>query len=119
MLARDRGRCQKCGARGKPGDCILEIHHIVEVCEGGQHDVDNLVTLCFWCHRECTDGLPCDATFEEWIALPPVRSFARLLVLAHRNTPEALAMVATMANTTLVQFVGMLNDERRRALEEP
>ena len=31
--------------------CFLEVDHIIEVCNGGTNDMDNLQTLCSECNR--------------------------------------------------------------------
>ena len=49
VFKRDRFVCQYCGAH--PPDSILEIDHIIPVCDGGGSDVENLVTSCFNCNR--------------------------------------------------------------------
>jgi 5-methylcytosine-specific restriction protein A len=33
---------------------LWEIDHIVPVCEGGTSHLDNLRTLCVWCHKQET-----------------------------------------------------------------
>lgn len=39
--------CQICG---KPAE---EVHHIIPICEGGQHDrKNNLMALCKVCHAQ-------------------------------------------------------------------
>ncbi|MGW2539328.1 HNH endonuclease [Kitasatospora sp. NPDC001574] len=52
ILARDRFRCQLCGARER-----LEVDHLVPVARGGSWEPDNLWTLCRDCHRRktCSD----------------------------------------------------------------
>ena len=32
-------------------DVILEVDHVLPVCEGGTNDIDNLVTSCKDCNR--------------------------------------------------------------------
>ena len=48
VLARDGGRCQRCGSRIRP-----ECHHVVPMAAGGRDEPANLRTLC----RACHDGL--------------------------------------------------------------
>ena len=45
VLARDRC-CVGCGARA----ALSQIHHITWLSQGGRHDIDNLVLVCFDCH---------------------------------------------------------------------
>lgn len=49
VFKRDGFTCQYCGAH--PPSVVLECDHIVPVAEGGQNDMDNLVTACFSCNR--------------------------------------------------------------------
>jgi len=49
----DNHQCRLCGALGTQcGGCAdLEAHHITPLNEGGDHSLENLVTLCHECHR--------------------------------------------------------------------
>ena len=52
----------------------LEVHHIVPRSQGGTHDVDNLVTLCWWHHHVAIhgDGMRLDpASTSRRRLLPP------------------------------------------------
>ena len=42
---RDGGRCQRCGTTRN-----TDVHHIVHRDRGGEHELDNLITLCRSCH---------------------------------------------------------------------
>lgn len=46
VMSRDDFRCQKCGGNAASGH-ILELHHI----KGKESTPENLITLCFLCHR--------------------------------------------------------------------
>ena len=48
VLDRDHFRCKACFHRKKYES--LSVHHTVPRCEGGQDDIDNLITLCISCH---------------------------------------------------------------------
>jgi len=49
VFDRDNYICQRCGRYCKGNaDC----HHIQPVSKGGSHNLDNLVTLCHYCHEE-------------------------------------------------------------------
>ena len=50
VFTRDKYRCRKCG-RIAP----LHAHHIVRRSSGGDDSLDNLVSLCFECHRALHD----------------------------------------------------------------
>ncbi len=49
VFKRDKFTCQYCGR--KSPDVVLEVDHIVPVCEGGTNGMTNLVTACFDCNR--------------------------------------------------------------------
>ena len=49
VFERDESKCQKCGLLSNHGDG-LEIHHIIpfRICK--EHKLDNLISLCHFCH---------------------------------------------------------------------
>lgn len=49
VFKRDGFKCQYCGAL--PITQVLEVDHIRPVADGGENDMDNLVTACFSCNR--------------------------------------------------------------------
>ena len=49
VFKRDGFVCQYCGA--VPPKVLLEVDHIIPVCEGGGNDEANLITACFDCNR--------------------------------------------------------------------
>jgi HNH endonuclease len=49
VFKRDGFACKYCGAA--PPNVLLEIDHIIPVCEGGTNDETNLITACFDCNR--------------------------------------------------------------------
>lgn len=49
VFKRDEFTCLYCGR--KSPDVVLEVDHIVPVCEGGGDDVINLRTSCWECNR--------------------------------------------------------------------
>ncbi len=53
VLYRDKHTCQIC--KGKSGDSVLEVHHIVSRQIGGNRP-DNLITLCKTCHQKLHKG---------------------------------------------------------------
>lgn len=44
-LIRDFGLCQCCGFKAN------SVHHIVPLCFGGKDELDNMVALCEYCHK--------------------------------------------------------------------
>jgi 5-methylcytosine-specific restriction enzyme A len=51
VLRRDGFACTQCQAT-----IGLEIHHRIPLIEGGTDQLDNLQTLCGYCHRAVTYG---------------------------------------------------------------
>lgn len=49
VFERDRFTCGYCGRR--PPDVVLEVDHMLPVCEGGGDEQENLITACFDCNR--------------------------------------------------------------------
>jgi hypothetical protein len=49
IFKRDNFTCRYCGHTSP--DVVLEIDHVVPVCEGGTDDAINLVTSCWSCNR--------------------------------------------------------------------
>jgi len=45
---RDHGRCRLCHRAGEN----IQVHHIVYRSEGGDHDIENLISLCYSCHEK-------------------------------------------------------------------
>lgn len=48
VFKRDGFVCQYCGSH--PPDVVLHVDHIQAVADGGQNDVDNLITACEACN---------------------------------------------------------------------
>ena len=49
IFKRDQFTCQYCG--NTPPAVILHVDHIIPVADGGQNDVDNLITSCQPCNQ--------------------------------------------------------------------
>ncbi len=47
-----RDRCELCGSNHR-----LQVHHIKSRGAGGDDAPDNLICLCYVCHRKAHDGL--------------------------------------------------------------
>lgn len=50
VFKRDSFKCVYCGAVPGP-DVLLEVDHVQPVAEGGENEIDNLVTACLTCNR--------------------------------------------------------------------
>lgn len=79
VLERDRYRCQACGRRAPSagGLAELHVHHIERNPDGmGEHDLDNLTTLCRPCHswlhqQRSPEDAPVSLTEEDLTRLLP------------------------------------------------
>jgi hypothetical protein len=49
IFKRDKYTCQYCGRT--PPNVVLEVDHVIPVCDGGDNDPMNLVLACFDCNR--------------------------------------------------------------------
>lgn len=71
VLERDNEQCQLCGTSGENR---LQVHHVTYRSQGGTHTEDNLVTLCWVCHRAVHEGRAGVVLIEinpgEWSAFP-------------------------------------------------
>lgn len=76
IFKRDAFTCQYCGR--KPPAVVLELDHIIPVCEGGTDDEANLLCSCFDCNRG-KGGTPLDV-----IPLSVVDRLARQKELAEQ-----------------------------------
>lgn len=47
VMIRDRFKCFRCESKRRRG---LSVHHIVPRSEGGEDNLENLITLCNKCH---------------------------------------------------------------------
>lgn len=62
VLERDNYKCRKCGIDLYV--LLAEIHHIIPFSECEKDDIENLISLCFFCHA-CT---PAESNrFYEWL----------------------------------------------------
>jgi len=62
VLLRANGFCERCNreapfVRAKDGTPYLEVHHVVQLADGGEDTVDNAIALCPNCHRELHFGV--------------------------------------------------------------
>lgn len=57
VLENAKGICELCGSLGpfvdKHGNYFLEVHHVVQLADGGPDTIENATALCPNCHREC------------------------------------------------------------------
>lgn len=64
VVARARGRCERCDARTHP--VLLDPHHLIPVARGGSDDPSNGAALCRPCHR-AVHGSPPPSDVDRWI----------------------------------------------------
>lgn len=83
VLERDGHSCKKCGFH-PTADGMLDVHHILEVADGGTDVLENLDTLCGLCHAELSWlwPIPRDISYAEWLRIRPAVSIVRMLLLA-------------------------------------
>lgn len=55
VFKRDGFKCQYCG--NCPPNVVLQVDHINPVANGGENDIDNLITACFDCNSGKSDRL--------------------------------------------------------------
>lgn len=69
VLKRDGYKCKKCGVVDwEQSPSLLHIHHIVPVVDGGTEDLDNLITLCIYCHWTGEHGFKLNKTLQKVIS---------------------------------------------------
>lgn len=55
VLEQAGGICELCGERGPfltpDGDWFLEVHHVIQLANGGPDTIENTVAVCPNCHR--------------------------------------------------------------------
>ncbi len=66
MLYCDRYTCYFCNLQSEPSKTcrsLVEIHHLVERCNGGTNDPSNLVACCSNCHSRIHNQI---ITIDKW-----------------------------------------------------
>ena len=53
---RDNWTCQYCKEMFNENDHPLQPHHLKFRSQGGSDEINNLISLCFFCHMELHDG---------------------------------------------------------------
>ena len=100
VFKRDGFKCCYCGAN--PSDTVvLEVDHVVPVAEGGQNDIDNLVTSCQPCNRG-KGAIPLDVipqTLEEKASIvaereAQIRAYREIMELRSERLEEETWSVA-------------------------
>ena len=56
VLIRDKYTCQKCKIEDQTGNS-LEVHHIKPKVFDGTDDKENLITICYMCHKYAPNHL--------------------------------------------------------------
>lgn len=60
MLRQAAGKCECCQKTAPfvsaSGDPYLEVHHVLQLADGGSDTISNAVVLCPNCHRELHYG---------------------------------------------------------------
>jgi 5-methylcytosine-specific restriction endonuclease McrA len=57
VYERDDFTCKDCGTKGKPGRTrgSIQAYHLLPLREGGEHTLDNLITVCYSCRKRRDD----------------------------------------------------------------
>lgn len=84
VILRDGNKCRKCNREDG-----LEVHHIVAVSDGGDNEMDNLITLCSGCHTEwhAVEKVS-KMTMGLWLKYPPVHRIIVILEEIERLNPS-------------------------------
>lgn len=93
ILRRDKCQCVKCSCKSN-----LVVHHIISITNGGTHQNDNLIMLCYPCHEEwhaitCISAIP----FSEWVTIPP---YNLLLALYRLSQKQDIATTITLSKAS-------------------
>lgn len=91
VFKRDRFTCQYCGRR--PPQVLLEIDHILPVCEGGDDEAANLTTSCSECNLG-KGGIPLGEVrpaLDEMEAMAAIQEMAERRALLRGQLEEARA----------------------------
>ena len=95
VFSRDSYRCKRCGFFGHDG-AGLHVHHVIEVCQGGSDDPENLHTLCGDCHDEWT-WTWCVLAYDEWLTTIPARWLSWIFTLTWPSDVSASEFKAWLA----------------------
>ena len=73
---------------------ILTIHHIIPRADGGQADLDNLITLCLECHDAIEElGLGTHLEIYGYFSKENVKARAELMIKHPHELEEALKRI--------------------------
>lgn len=122
IFERDRYCCKKCGYHNAKGEG-LEVHHVVEVINGGSDEPDNLDTLCCSCHGDWTW---CDHAikYELWLHTPSARMLAAMFATPWPREAEEVRSALIDAflldrHNRIVTASRALDEAKARAAAEP
>lgn len=87
----------------------------VEVRKGGQHDPDNLETLCEPCHMAWTHVRPF-ATYEEWKRAPAIHLLEQMILDCLREGDEGDRLRAQFWNRSLGEIVATMQALQRNRI---
>lgn len=82
VLARDKFRCQYCGARGR--EVVLTFDHVVPRSRGGRTEWENIVMACQECNHTKADRTPKEAGMK-LLSKPSRPSWVPIFNLALRD----------------------------------
>ena len=106
IIERDQ-YCQRCN---KSSD--MNVHHIIQGCDGGEDTHDNLITLCAGCHLEWhVVEQVSNITFKEWLTMPTMNHFFSWFK-SLKESKQINKMTGRQVFDTLTQFLqfSMMNN---------
>ena len=97
VYARDNHTCRKCGRKKK-----LIVHHIIPVAQEQDNRIENLLTLCKYCHDEWEYLVYPNAenvTLDQWLCIPPALD---LIAIFNQAWPDSISAKAAKAAILIV-----------------
>lgn len=81
VLERDDYACQCCGVKS----VRIEVHHIEPLTFGGADEINNLISLCFVCHKEAPNDPDLFLEYQKQGGKRTIRVIATLMPVALRQ----------------------------------
>lgn len=109
VFERDNFTCQYCGKTPEKEDTVLQVDHVISVKNGGENDIQNLLTSCF----ECNIGKGARSTIKKG---QPPKSIEEEL----KRTRERLGQVLAMneMRKKIVRVKNKIRDEETSWVKE-
>lgn len=101
VLERDGRQCQDCGKSESDAES-LHVHHNIPFSEGGGHELDNLRTLCKFCHTQFHADERRKGTLED---IKDIYIRAEVPAFHHRDIAKRLGCSAGQARKKMKALV--------------